>query len=60
MNAGTIVELILGLPTLLGGGGVLVAKLTRIAVAVETLVEASKKAAETFADHEKRLARGGL
>lgn len=60
MNAGTVVELVLGLPTLLGGGGILVSKLTRIAVAVEGLVDANRQVTETVADHEKRLAKGGL
>lgn len=60
MNTGTIIELILGLPAMLGGGGVLVAKLTRIAVAVETLVDAHKITAAAVADHEQRLGKAGL
>ena len=44
-----------------GGGGVqLVTKLTRIAVAVENLVESNKKLVDQVGDHEKRLTRGGL
>lgn len=67
MNASNWIELILGAPTVLGGGGVLVAKLTRIAVAVEQLAEriaeVSGKVAqvgETVQDHENRLNKGGL
>lgn len=43
-----------------GGGAQLVAKLTRLAVAVETLVESNKKMVAQVNNHEKRLNRGGL
>lgn len=60
MNAGTVVELALGLPTLLAGGGVLVARLTRIAVAVEQGTTAINKLVSQVDDHERRLTKGGL
>lgn len=60
MNAGTIVEIALGLPALIGGGIVAVSKLTRIAVAVEQGAEAIKAVAAKVEDHEKRLSKGGL
>jgi hypothetical protein len=67
MNASDWIEIILGAPTLLGGGGILVAKLTRIAVAIENLLEkisalteAQAKTAEKVAEHDVRLAKGGL
>lgn len=43
-----------------GGGAKLVAKLTRIAVAVEQLLESNKTVVAAVADHEKRLSKGGL
>jgi len=67
VNASDWLELLLGLPTLLGGGGVVVAKLTRIAVAAETLADKIAdvagdvaKVGETVQDHENRLNKGGL
>jgi hypothetical protein len=46
---------------LLGGGGAqLVAKLTRLAVAVENLVKSNEKLVGQVDDHEKRLNKGGL
>jgi len=38
-----------------GGGGTLISKLTRVAVAVEQLVESNKKVTETVAGHETRI-----
>ena len=59
MNAQNWMELVM--IALGGGGGVqLVTKLTRIAVAVENLVESNKKLVDQVGDHEKRLTRGGL
>lgn len=43
-----------------GGGTQLVMKLTRLAVAVEQLVESHRKLTDTVADHENRLNRNGL
>lgn len=43
-----------------GGGTQLITKLTRMAVAVEKLVESHQAMLETVADHEKRLGKGGL
>lgn len=67
MNAQVWTEIILGVPTLLGGGGVVVSKLTRIAVGLEKLAEQVsearddiKETAATVADHERRLTKGGL
>lgn len=67
MNASNWIELGLGLATLLGGGTVGVSKLTRIAVAAETLAEKiqalagqQKSTSATVQDHEIRLAKGGL
>jgi hypothetical protein len=60
VNAGDWIEVILGGPTIMGGGCLLVAKLTRIAVAVENLVRQMGRTAETVADHEKRLNKAGL
>lgn len=64
MNAGDWIALILGAPTLAGGGMVTVlkvtSKLTRIAVAVEQGTEAVKAIAVKVDDHEKRLTKGGL
>jgi len=51
-----IVGLVLGS----GGGAQLVGKLTRLAVAVENLVESNKKITGVVEDHEKRLLKGGL
>jgi hypothetical protein len=47
---------------LLGGGGLtqVVAKMTRMAVAVEELVESYKVLTGQVHDHEERLSRGGL
>ena len=59
MTAQNVIELI-GLAIGGGGGAQLVSKLTRLAVAVESLVESHKKLTETVADHEKRLGKGGL
>lgn len=60
MDVGTVIEIVLGMPTMLGGGGILVSKLTRIAVAVESLVESQRKIIGQVDDHEKRLSKGGL
>jgi outer membrane murein-binding lipoprotein Lpp len=67
MDAANILTIIIGAPTLIGGISVSVAKLTRIAVAAETLAEQIKALAEqvktvtgTVQDHENRLNKGGL
>lgn len=67
MNAGNWIELATIVVTVLGGGGVGVSKLTRIAVAVEngakmveTIAGTVAKQGETVQDHEVRLAKGGL
>lgn len=67
MNASVIAELVLGVPTLLGGGAVVVARLTRIAVAAETLADKLEALSEEMRavtaqvqDHETRLSRRGL
>jgi ribose 5-phosphate isomerase len=66
MNAQNWIEVI-GLVLGGGGGGTAVAKLTRLAVAVEQLVKqietlatSQAKTATTVQDHEIRLAKGGL
>jgi len=58
----TVSEWIAVAGLLLGGGGgaQLVAKLTRLAVAVENLVESNKKLVGQVDDHENRLNKGGL
>lgn len=43
-----------------GGGSQLLTKLTRLAVAVEQLVESNKTIVGKVDDHEKRLNKGGL
>ena len=59
MNAQTVIEAIALLAG--GGGGIqLVGKITRVAVAVENLVESNKKIVDQVNDHENRLNRGGL
>ena len=59
MNAQTVIEAVALLAG--GGGGVqLVSKITRVAVAVETLAESNKKIVDQVNDHENRLNRGGL
>lgn len=60
MNAGNWLELILGAPTILGGGGVLVAKLTRIALAAENLADKIAEISGTVQDHENRLNKARL
>jgi len=58
-NAQTILEIVALLAG--GGGGVqLVGKVTRVAVAVENLVESNRKLVGKVEDHENRLNRGGL
>lgn len=66
MTTAQIIESLIGAGTL-SGGAKLVAKLTRIAVAVEDAAAKLGKLAERqevseakLADHEVRLARGGL
>jgi outer membrane murein-binding lipoprotein Lpp len=61
------IELVTAIVTVGGGGSVAVAKLTRIAVAAETLAEKIEALAEQVKtitgqvqDHEKRLNKGGL
>jgi len=59
VNAQTVIEAIALLAG--GGGGIqLVGKITRVAVAVENLVESNKKIVDQVNDHENRLNRGGL
>jgi outer membrane murein-binding lipoprotein Lpp len=67
MNTSNLIALISVIATLLGGGGVGVAKLTRIAIAAETLtgqiIEIIKRQQQTEAtvqDHENRLNRAHL
>jgi uncharacterized membrane protein len=67
MNAGNWIELGTVVVTVLGGGGVGVAKLTRIAVAVENLIRSVgevKTAAQAVTaqvqDHEVRLSKNGM
>lgn len=66
MSAQTWIELA-GLVLGGGGGGTAIAKLTRLAVAVEraagdirAIVEDAKATKATIQDHEIRLAKGGL
>jgi hypothetical protein len=66
VNTSTWIELV-GLLVGGGGGGAAVAKLTRLAVSVEALVNqlrsvtaAAQKTAEQVQDHEVRITKGGL
>jgi hypothetical protein len=66
MNASTWIELA-GLVLGGGGGGTAVAKLTRLAVAVErvaedvkAIVSDAKETRDKVQEHEIRLAKGGL
>lgn len=54
------IALITPVSAVLGGGGIAVTKLTRIAVAVEQLVKSGEAVTKTVADHEQRLTKGGL
>lgn len=67
MSTSNLIEMISVIATLLGGGGVGVAKLTRIAIAAETLtgqiiavVKKQEEAGRAVQDHENRLNRAGL
>jgi hypothetical protein len=43
-----------------GGGAQLVAKVTRVAVAVENLLKSYESLTSQVGDHEKRLGKAGL
>lgn len=71
MNVGNWLELGFGLPTLIVGGVVIISRLTRIVVSVETtqrnvqdlgdeLRKEAKRDRRWVQDHENRLNRAGL
>lgn len=71
MNAGNWIELGLGLPTVIGVGVLIISRLTRIVVAVETttktvaelgdeLRKEARRDRRWVQDHENRLNRAGL
>lgn len=60
MSPGDWIAIAFGTPTTLGSAGVLVAKLTRIAVAVEDATKAVAAVVTRVDDHERRLNKGGL
>lgn len=59
MNAGTIIELAIGAGGV-GGAVRIIGQLTRIAIAIEGLVEWRKDVDGKLESHQSRLDRGGL
>jgi hypothetical protein len=59
MSGTEIIELIIGAGGI-GGGVKIVGQLTRIAVAIEGLVEWKKATDDKLAEHQSRLDKGGL
>jgi predicted phage tail protein len=60
MHASDWIAIVACTLTMVGGGITGVSRLTRIAVAVETLAEAMRAVTARVEDHEKRLSKGGL